>query len=54
LSRIKELFFNNDRPAAEKLGSEPVKSLLISMAIPSIVAMLMQALYNTVDSMYVS
>ena len=45
---------NNDRPAAEKLGSEPVKSLLISMAIPSIVAMLMQALYNTVDSMYVA
>ena len=54
MSRIKELFLNNRRPAAEKLGSEPVKSLLISMAIPSIVAMLMQALYNTVDSMYVS
>lgn len=45
---------NNGRPAAEKLGTEPVKSLLISMAIPSIVAMLMQALYNTVNSMYVA
>ena len=36
------------------LGTEPVRKLLISMAIPSIVAMLMQALYNTVDSMYVA
>ena len=43
-----------NRPAAELLGTEPVRDLLISMAIPSIVAMLMQALYNTVDSMYVA
>ena len=52
--KFKRMFLNNDRSAAEKPGSEPVKSLLIAMAIPSIVAMLMQALYNTVDSMYVA
>ena len=42
------------KPPAELLGTEPVNTLLVSMAIPSIIAMLMQALYNTVDSMYVS
>lgn len=42
------------RPPQEALASEPVKSLLIRMAGPSIIAMLMQAMYNTVDSMYVS
>ncbi len=54
MSKLRDFFTNKGRPAAEKLGSEPVKSLLISMAVPSIVAMLMQALYNTVDSMYVA
>ena len=54
MSKIRNLFVNHGRPAAERLGSEPVNKLLISMAIPSIVAMLMQALYNTVDSMFVS
>ena len=42
------------RPPQEALASEPVKRLLFSMAGPSIIAMLMQAMYNTVDSMYVS
>ncbi len=37
-------FFSGDKPAAERLGTEPVKQLLLSMAIPSIVAMTMQAL----------
>ena len=46
--------FNNGKPPQEALASEPVKSLLFKMAAPSIVAMLMQAMYNTVDSMYVS
>ena len=47
-------FFANRKPPQEALASEPVKSLLFKMAGPSIVAMLMQAMYNTVDSMYVS
>ena len=54
MSKLKELFLNQSRPAADRLGSEPVNQLLISMAVPSIVAMLMQALYNTVDSMFVA
>lgn len=53
IEKLKRLFTSN-KPAAEMLGTEPVRKLLISMAIPSIVAMLMQALYNTVDSMYVA
>ena len=48
------LFKNIQKPAQEALASEPVRSLLLKMAGPSIVAMLMQAMYNTVDSMYVS
>ena len=40
--------------AREKLGTEPIGRLLAIMAAPSIVAMVMQALYNTVDSIFVS
>jgi len=40
--------------ARERLGTEPVKKLMIRMAAPSIVAMLMQSLYNTVDSIFVA
>lgn len=47
-------FFKNQKPAQDALANEPVRSLLLKMAGPSIVAMVMQALYNTVDSMYVS
>lgn len=36
------------------LEKEPINKLLFKMAGPSTVAMLMQALYNTVDSMYVA
>ena len=42
------------RPANERLGTDPIWPLLLSMAAPSIVAMTMQALYNTVDSMFVA
>lgn len=48
------LFKNNQKPAHDALANEPVRSLLLKMAGPSIIAMLMQAMYNTVDSMYVS
>ncbi|MBE6948874.1 MAG: MATE family efflux transporter [Ruminococcaceae bacterium] len=36
------------------MGVMPVNKLLISMALPMIISMLVQALYNIVDSMYVS
>lgn len=44
----------NSQPAREALATEPIRTLLLKMAGPSIIAMLMQALYNTIDSMYVS
>lgn len=37
-----------------KMGVQPVNSLLISMAIPMMLSMLIQALYNIVDSMFVA
>ena len=37
-----------------KMGEKPVLSLLISMSLPMMLSMLVQSLYNIVDSMYVS
>lgn len=37
-----------------KMGTMPVNKLLISMSLPMIVSMLVQALYNVVDSIFVS
>lgn len=37
-----------------KMGVMPMGKLLFSMALPMIIAMLVQALYNVVDSIYVS
>ncbi len=37
-----------------KMGTMPIGKLLISMALPMMISMLVQALYNIVDSMYVS
>lgn len=37
-----------------KMGTQPIGRLLFSMALPMIMAMLVQAFYNVVDSVYVS
>ena len=37
-----------------KMGTMPVNRLLISMAVPMMISMLVQALYNVVDSIFVS
>ena len=37
-------------PAENKMGTMPVNRLLLSMAIPMMISMLVQALYNVVDS----
>lgn len=37
-----------------KMGTMPINKLLISMALPMIISMLVQALYNIVDSMFVA
>lgn len=36
------------------MGTRPVFSLLISMSVPMMLSMLIQSLYNIVDSIYVS
>ena len=50
---------NNDKRAAaapqeNKMGVMPVKKLLLNMSLPMMASMLVQALYNIVDSIYVS
>ena len=37
-----------------KMGTMPINRLLISMSLPIMISMLVQALYNIVDSMFVS
>ena len=37
-----------------KMGVLPVKKLIVSMAVPMMISMLVQALYNIVDSVFVS
>ena len=37
-----------------KMGVMPIGKLLVNMALPMIISMLVQALYNVVDSIYVS
>lgn len=41
-------------PGSNKMGTMPVAKLLYTMALPMILSMLVQALYNVVDSIYVS
>lgn len=44
-----------ERPAKEnKMGVMPVNKLLLNMAVPIIISMLVQALYNVVDSVFVA
>ena len=44
----------NQLPRENKMGTMPIGKLLFTMALPMIIAMLVQALYNVVDSIYVS
>ncbi len=43
-----------DKPQENIMGTKPVNSLLIGMAVPIMLSMLVQALYNVVDSIFVS
>ena len=40
--------------AENKMGYMPCNQLLISMSVPMMISMLVQALYNVVDSIFVS
>lgn len=42
------------QPKENKMGIMPVNRLLVTMSIPMVISMLVQALYNVVDSMFVS
>ncbi|MGN0623958.1 MAG: MATE family efflux transporter, partial [Oscillospiraceae bacterium] len=37
-----------------RMGTQPVNKLLLSMGIPMIISMALQAVYNIVDSAFVS
>ena len=40
--------------AENKMGTMPIPKLLFSMSLPLMISMLVQALYNIVDSIFVS
>lgn len=42
------------KPAENKMGTMPVNRLLITMSLPMIISMLIQAMYNIVDSIFVA
>ncbi len=42
------------QPKENKMGYMPINKLLLSMAVPMMISMLVQALYNVVDSVFVS
>lgn len=37
-----------------RMGTEPVNRLMLSMGIPMVLSMMLQAVYNIVDSAFVS
>ena len=41
-------------PIPNKMGTVPIPRLLLSMGAPMMLSMLVQALYNVVDSLFVS
>lgn len=43
-----------ETPKENKMGTMPVNRLLLNMAVPMIISMLVQALYNVVDSVFVA
>ena len=45
---------SNTAPKENKMGVMPVKKLIISMALPMMISMLVQSLYNGVDSIFVA
>ncbi len=44
----------NDRIRENKMGVMPVRKLLISMSLPMMISMFVQAMYNIVDSIFVA
>ena len=44
----------SQQPAENKMGTMPVKKLVLTMSLPMMISMLVQALYNVVDSYFVA
>lgn len=44
----------SQQPAENKMGTMPVRQLVLSMSLPMMISMLVQALYNVVDSYFVA
>ena len=44
----------SQQPAENKMGTMPIKKLVLTMSLPMMVSMLVQALYNVVDSYFVA
>ena len=42
------------KPQENKMGVLPINKLLVNMSVPIMLSMLVQALYNVVDSIFVS
>jgi len=49
-----QMMNQNQQPAENKMGVMPVNKLLITMSVPMMLSMLVQALYNIVDSIFVA
>jgi len=45
---------NTSAPAENKIGTMPIGKLLFNMSLPMMISMLVQALYNIVDSIFVA
>ena len=51
---MEEALKNAGAPRENKMGTMPIPKLLFSMSVPIIISMLVQALYNIVDSVFVA
>lgn len=43
-----------EQKSVEKMGSQPIKKLMVSIGLPVVISMMLQALYNIVDSLFIS
>ena len=54
MDQEKEIRTTEEHEAENRMGTEPVHGLLVRMSLPLMASMLIQSLYNIVDSIFVS
>ncbi|MBE7048338.1 MAG: MATE family efflux transporter [Ruminococcaceae bacterium] len=54
MSQINSAQISESKPQENKMGIMPINKLLLSMSLPMMISMLVQALYNIVDSIFVA